>query len=684
MKRRKVKKKDLKKLAKDKYLPYTAEHALEVKARKDMLEDYLLENYKGMVHYWHLSDEVLRYLIGFAPANYKAEVLHKIKSMRDENAKMIQKLERTKEKIEENDEKVRLKQGKIADWLANDMIYFKPLLNPNDKNNPKQGKPNNDQFRRLQKMLALYGGHKNELLSFFKELNLIGNNDAPHPFLHKVIDKYGQVPVTLFSFYELYLKARGNYLGFHNIEGQTKGIYEEIEGRYNRKKKKFEGGLSDTDTHKKYGYLFGFGLPPKDALQKDYEGMPIMLPKGFFNREIQEGFKNLNIEGEERKSQPIFLLEKYLENDQQEFYTKKRHYTFKENHSLNNASEYEKQVKTLEGREKLDNNLKKYLSNLAQKLDKKTDKQKEKDIHKDELSEFYTLKEFRTYMLRTEKKLRYRIYQDRCLWLMAKQSLEKRIKQNERIETTSNLSLANIDTLLNSYVEMSVLVHEENNLDKEVVGKVAQRFFGDEKLTRTIIDEETKKEITQIVPRVFGEEEFNALKLKQYGDLRKFAKDKRLPDFFKYFPNAVLSKTQLERALDYLDTKRSKVFQKSLQLENLVHEKWGELGEDFENTEFGVFCSQPNSFIPHQEYIAFLEQKINFVADVGVESTQLNLFRNKIAHNQIPHNNYLQEVIDNIFVIDEDDVNTGKEFMRRLLDKIIEIYDKLLKCIKSI
>jgi len=194
-----------------KYLPYDQAHFEDLEKRKKALQEILNEKYKR-IEVDYLPDEVQRYLLGFYPLDYRKEVLGKLKTLKQETQKRQKQLEKQleRQKAKDYNPKKDLKQGLIADFLAKDIIYLKPYAKPHDRKDPKQGKPNNDQFRRLQQLLAQYGGHKNELSKFFVDLGLTYGN-ATHPFLGQVLDKYGNMPTTLFEFYDIYLAKRANH-----------------------------------------------------------------------------------------------------------------------------------------------------------------------------------------------------------------------------------------------------------------------------------------------------------------------------------------------------------------------------------------------------------------------------------------------------------------------------------------
>ncbi|MCC5943441.1 MAG: type VI-B CRISPR-associated RNA-guided ribonuclease Cas13b [Bernardetiaceae bacterium] len=685
------------------YLPYDNERIEEIEERKKQLDEELAKRYEGLLTHKHLPRAVLDYLLGFYPLKYKEEVLNNLKEMRQDTEKRKNKLkalnEALKEAKKQGEDTFTLKQGNVADWLSKDIVYMKPLLYPKDRQNPKQGKPNNDQYNRLQKMLALYGGHKNELPQFLKELDLIGSSKNKHPFLEKVISM-NKIPATLFKFYEEYLKARSNFLGYHNAEGMRKGIYEEIEGRYNRATREFSGGLKDEAIFTKYGYLFSFGLPPKDALKKNYTNVPILLPKGLFNPMIIRAFKDKGIEIGERAN-TTFALSQFVKNNAQPFYRWDRHYTFREEDEVQGKADYEKKSLKEQGRVALVKKLKTQIDALAPELDDLKNKKHKKKVFEDKRERFFILKKFRKRLIERDKLLRYELHKDRCLWLMAKDLISVRTKQGADI-TIDNFSLESIDTLLDQHVEMSVKIGDyyvkqefERDKDNNVIYSTGEAANEEEK--------KKEEEMLLPVPKVKGEDKYVALNLKQYGDLRRFAKDKRLPALFAFFEKGTsFSKTQLDRALQALIKRGHEVMEKAFEVEIAIHNKWEDEFLDFAYrkslkiktevdyqkhkstsdfvNEFAEWVNKEH--ISHFTYITFLKEQ----KSTGIEGsilTDILAYRNHIAaHNSLP----IKERLDELQIKTDTELLNSPNYLKvYLIDSIFKIvfkrYDKVLKLI---
>lgn len=99
-----------------------------------------------------------------------------------------------------------LQNGDLATYLVRDIIFLKPKAE-GEKN---FGKPNNQEYKRLHSMLAMYSVDKVGLIAFMETLGLTGKGQShPHPFLQKTqaAQRNG-----IKEFYEAYLKEKINWL----------------------------------------------------------------------------------------------------------------------------------------------------------------------------------------------------------------------------------------------------------------------------------------------------------------------------------------------------------------------------------------------------------------------------------------------------------------------------------------
>lgn len=765
--RKKVTKALLKRPLKSANFPYSAAEIADLKERKELLQKNLDDKYgKNTLKLSYLPDVIVEYLLQYEDLDYREEVLGKFRNIKQDTEDRLRLFEKHQELVSQNPQDLNLRkkkgfqQGNLADWLAADMIYLKPYEHENPKN---LGKPNNDKANRLQKLLAQYGGYKEELPAYFEELGLTFGN-AQHPFLKEV-----GTPNTLFEFYHNYLKARRRWHGFHTKDKvttttiQVKGVYEKMEGNFNPKTGKHWGFMDLELVKKDYAHLFPLSIA-KPALEKNYlENIPISLPRGLFNEAIIKGFKEKKLDFENGKPfSAVDAINKFFKKDTQKFYDADRHYVFKRPETGESNGLTEEKMNELENKFLKLSSRKAIIKNeitttikakndfFSAELDKifkkihdykeanpnansKTDsklkswkaqiKKLEENLAGD--AKRQTLLFIKNDILEIEKLLRFEQSKDRCLWLMANNLAKKRIDTKEiqisftKLNSTEDYKLSELDAFLDSYIEMSVKVGE---------GKVGQVFEKTQDangnpivqiLEREIIDDKTGKKTLQRIPKVKGEDDFVALSIKNYGNLRKFAKDRRLPDLFKYFTHKEFSKTQLEKGLDILENRSYEktlngqplyvcdkivVLEKAMELEKVIHKKWGEPEQDFENTKFGKYWKQeqPNdTYISHNTYIKFLQDNdndlgfnIKNVLDIvetdinsdvalakqikkgqSLEATLIIMLRNKIIHNEVPYNTFLAQKIA------LQKIETPLQVMEEIIDIVVKIYEKLTNAV---
>ncbi len=258
-----------------------------------------------------IPQPILEYLLQQKPSKSAIEKTEdKLTELLNETDYLLKKIDtdsgRAKEKV--GSKQFRLIQtGKIADFLARDMMMFQPAV---DK---IKGKATGTLFQVLQARLAFYGRDKSLLDGLYKECNLIQSKN-PHPFLEGL-----SITNDLIDYYRNYLVRRRVYLEKCKL-------------------KCAQGKIASPDFHflhlgereKRQGDNYYIKLAGK--LIKT----PLNLPRGLFMAELIKYFANAgnielqNIINDNSRVNTVFLLKRYissaLRDNTQDYYIWKRSY----------------------------------------------------------------------------------------------------------------------------------------------------------------------------------------------------------------------------------------------------------------------------------------------------------------------------------------------------------------------
>lgn len=319
-------------------------------------------------------------------------------------AKIHEMLEDTERRIESIDKKLtrikspksnrlgkdgfaEIKSGKLADFLAEDILYFQPT-----KDNGRD-KVTGMNYQILQASLAFYGEKCTEMKNLFIECGLLESSNN-HPFLNKMnLDKCKNIV----DFYKTYLMQRRSYLIACSKEKKYKS-YHFL--RPNRKK---------WDERNNDFYI---------QLANRYLEQSIELPRGFLTDEIKKCLLKFNNEDMNNtintasEVNTVFLIQCYckyiIKDNPQDFYNFKR--TYRVFNKIYDSRTERNKFKPLENR---------YYS--AIELEKESVKIREK-VKKDE-----SLKHLYDEYMKNEKQIRLCKIHDILLFLMAKNLLFKKL-----------------------------------------------------------------------------------------------------------------------------------------------------------------------------------------------------------------------------------------------------------------
>lgn len=195
----------IKRVIEDVYAIYDAFARYEINTLKEL--DACLAD-KG-IRRGHLPKQMIG-ILSQEHKNMEEKVRKKLQEMIADTDHRLDMLDR------QTDRKIRIgrknaglpKSGVIADWLVRDMMRFQPVAKDASGKPLNNSKANSTEYRMLQRALALFGGEKERLTPYFRQMNLTGGNN-PHPFLHET---RWESHTNILSFYRSYLEARKAFL----------------------------------------------------------------------------------------------------------------------------------------------------------------------------------------------------------------------------------------------------------------------------------------------------------------------------------------------------------------------------------------------------------------------------------------------------------------------------------------
>jgi hypothetical protein len=614
------------------FYPYQQEQFDDLQERKQHLRTITLKDYEYLTPEM-LPDNLREYLLGFEKSYRKA-----VLSFFDNQKADVKERLRQVKKWEENPDEATfaLKQGQIASWLVNDIKnYIRPT---------PQGKHllNDEKFNRLQNLLAYY--RKDEVVGHFKEYGIV---QPTHPFITAPVSN------NLFEYYKGYLGRKKIYL---------ETAYKKVEGNYDKATKKFSGAMSESAIEKTYGYLFGF--KSKDFSEAYERNAPAVISIGqwLFEPIILAHLKEkekVSLVGTKARPTLSYGLLRYLQKTEEngndrihvapayyDFTRYPRQYeTYLESRGMT-LPEYDTIRPLVEGLSVKEYEAKPFWEKLNYL--KTSAAAQTESIKKNLVKEIGNIKRIRQLISDGEKEISRFVHQDRCLWLMAKHYLAQRTanemasgKQN--VQSFAAYHISNYYDLLNHQETVSVAIEGKNNQGEKVtIGKVSAR-----------------------------------IKFKDYGNLRRFAKDLRLPSVIRYLKpsgNAAPSydKELLTRALDCYEQERNKVFSYFYQVEKAV---------EVCNPSFYNANLEEKEYIPHTKYIdeAYRLLCITEFSTLYGKWTakEIKDLRNKLLHNELYYREDLKVYIQNNLSPYNDPNEYGRQVILAYFKIVADIYSKL-------
>ena len=527
---------------------------------------------------------------------------------------------------------VDIRPGKLADYLAKDMLMFQPV----DKDN--KNKVTGLNFQVIQASLAIYDMTWEELRTIFENAKLINqkNIHLNHPFLGNLFASK-KVPLNTMDFYERYLQEKINYLKKRLMKGTFSDAF------LHKNRMKWEN--RNADYYKALAGRYMEEMLDEDRKKKNLK--PIELPRGLFERSIVEILKNAYADesqdtykkdlaalvkeqmfayekGELPQYNTSFFISAYLthvlEDKVQPFYvstSKAYKRTYKFFNMINNeikrnaliAQYYtQEEFKVLRKKYKL---IGKLDAKLAQYKKDAFDKEKKKPESRGKSNEEIRniidsrLRKYHYEYDDNERAIRRFMVQDILVFLMAKELLLKNIGKDDVKGKTRDK------------IEQYKLQNINPTSDTGNILSLSIRFS----LTLTLKDGSTRT-ITQ-----------QELKLKNYGDFFRFVYDERLATLLSQTKSVEINRDDLEKELLHYDLKRTEIFSWVHAMENYLFKQHPEL-EKKDKKEDGshyYYKNKNGDYLPiRQNFRAML----NVPGNIPIQHLEAMVeIRNSFCHN---------------------------------------------------
>ncbi len=511
------------------------ERKTEIKRRKGELDTFLRQDYCWEIDYnayclqvRNLPVKIVDYLIGISGGSREVE---EAKAETDFNnwakekvCREIQEIQKIKNSIERaeqdnNDkkkrtadkEKIDLRPGKLAQYLAKDIMKMQPA----DMEKNHQGKLTGFDYDVMQGAIATYTGSTVEckhtkLGELFSNAGLIDSTSKnKHPFLDKVMEK--RISGTL-DFYKKYLNEKEKYLKNVRDSKSFKEAYFLHDGLNNHKAKDLQ-------------YIRELALRYKDTLQ---------LPDGLFTEAIVAKLKRDNVIkthikdlSDSQLNNAAYLIRVYFEekykDKSQPFYLSddpvfKRYYKLSEN-----KGEYKSEEE---------------ICKLLQQL--KKEKKNNNDDYRKRLN----------FCRDNEKAIRRYKTQDMLLFLMSKDLLFKqRVLGDKFINSLQDFKLSNIQPIGREDGP------KDNTLNQQISSLTVKVELWKENKSTGL-----KKEIS-----------CDDLKLKNIGDFYRMVFDPRVGYLLSLFDDKTFKQDDIRRELEVFDNSRVEVFSIVHRIENAIY-----------------------------------------------------------------------------------------------------------------
>jgi hypothetical protein len=283
------------------------ETSLKLQVAKQELQKQL-DSYKLKVS--DLPDACLEYLLSYKKDNRKFLLESTFKKMWKDTVDRLKETERKRDCPSFNGRK---QNGKLAQELARDIVFFTPPRK--EVSSSGEGvsykKINNLEFDVLQKMLAYFPFYKDKLKSHLGMLKDT-DNKWKHPFLFKCLKDKFESCSSISDFYVSYYEHKKKWIeSIIEIDRQKKG--------------KLRSNQNSEGLIKQYDYFLKLSKI-KPATEKMYSEKAIFLPTGLFDKHIAIAMKEQGCNVKETDNITYFL-KTYFKGKTQNYYSLPRYYT---------------------------------------------------------------------------------------------------------------------------------------------------------------------------------------------------------------------------------------------------------------------------------------------------------------------------------------------------------------------
>lgn len=543
----------------------------EYKLRKDWLATEL-KNYGLEPH--QVPDTLCRYLMQIEPVSFKERARFAVNYMLKDTQSLLKKTI-SKPKKDQIKEIERKKQRSLHLKAGDSALFLAKdmvFMQPPLKDEFGSATPKgkaNPDEFQLLQSRLAFFGRDKKLLPQTFRLCGLIDSNNPHPFLHKIA--LDQCKDNL-AFYKSYLEEREAFLN-ERLEKDDCINYHFL----------LSGAIEETTDDVYFRQL-----------AETIRTKPTNLPRGLFKDSIVELLRNNGnsimkelVKDPDTKHNVVYLVNEWYKqhgDGYQTFYDHKRNYrTVDELYDTRVGSTPSKPLtKLYKSAEEL--------SHLAVDLKKSKRKRKNGD------SLFYPL--YAKKVIENEKLIRHYRAADQVLFLLCRELVKK-------VEPSVQTALEGEFLLLD--------ISPDN--DKSILGKQV-----DFTIPVTTID----KQVIKIT---------STFKIKNYGDFRKYVKDRRLPYLLPYFKKDTVTKDELERQLKLYEQARLALFKEVYAFECACRDN--PLFQEFIGEKLNMLDKNGNklNYVDHWSLLS------KYAEISGTDLTllrELKVIRNRFSHNEFP------------------------------------------------